>query len=143
MFYYVTALPVNTSYFEAGDGPILLDNAACNKSHLNLSQCVHPLDIGIHNCEEDNIAGVICLNVSSTVAEVTNTSATNKINADPTAKANKSQSALFGSVGAALAVGAIAVVGIVFVVVMGVRRRKNMQQTLNVIRISRMIGFKL
>ena len=124
MFYYVTALPVNTSYFEARGGPRLLGNAACNKSHLNLSQCVHPLDIGIHNCEEDNIAGVICLNVSSTVAEVTNTSATNKINADPTAKANKSQSALFGSVGAALAVGAIAVVGIVFIIVVAVKMRK-------------------
>ena len=37
---------------------------------------------------------------------------------------NISQSALFGSVGAALAVGAIAVVGIVFVVVVAVRRRK-------------------
>ena len=36
---------------------------------------------------------------------------------------NISQSALFGSVGAALAVGAIAV-GIVFVVVVAVKRRK-------------------
>ena len=75
-----------------------------------------------HGCEEDSIAGVICLHVSST--KVTNTSFTNKNDADPTAKAKKSQSALFGSVGAALAVGAIAVVGIVFVVVVAVKRRK-------------------
>ena len=94
---------------------------ACNKSHSNLSQCVHPLDIGIHECEEDNIAGVICLIVSST--EVTNTSVTNKNGADTKVNGKESQSALFGSVGAALAVGAIAVVGIVFIVIMTVKRR--------------------
>ena len=103
----ISALPVNTSHFEAGDGPILLDNVACNESHANLSQCVHPLDIGIHDCEEDNIAGVICLSGADT-----------KLNSD------KSQSALLGSVGAALAVGAIAVVCVVFVVVVAVKRRK-------------------
>ena len=123
MYYYVTALPVNTSHFEAGDGPVLLDNVACNKSHSNLSQCVHPLDIGIHNCEEGNIAGVICLNISST--EVTNTPVMKYNGADVEVNSNKSQSALFGSVGAALAVGAIAVVGIVFIVVAVKRRKKN------------------
>ena len=80
---------------------------ACNKSHSNLSQCVHPLDIGIHDCEEDNIAGVICLSGADT-----------KLNSD------KSQSALFGSVGAALAVGATVVVCVVFVVVVAVNRKK-------------------
>ena len=40
------------------------------------------------------------------------------------AKVDKSQSVLFGSVGAALAVGATAVVGIVFVVVVAVKWRK-------------------
>ena len=81
---------------------------ACNNSHANLSQCVHPLDIGIHDCEEDNIAGVICLSGADT-----------KINSD------KSQSALLGSVGAALAVGATVVVCVVlFVVVVAVKRKK-------------------
>ena len=65
---------------------------------------------------------MICLNVSS--IEVTNTSVTNKNDADSTTKVDKSQSVLFGSVGAALTVGTIAVVGIVFVVVVAVKWRK-------------------
>ena len=123
MFYYVTALPVNISHFEAGDGPILLDNVACNKSHSNLSQCVHPLDIGTHDCEEGNIAGVICLNISST--EVTNTSVMKYNGADIEVNSKKSQSALFGSIGAALAAGGIATVAVVGIaVLLGTKQRK-------------------
>ena len=49
------------------------------------------------------------------------------------AKVDKSQSVLFGSVGAALAVGATAVVGIVFVVVVAVKwRKKNKMESLQV-----------
>ena len=44
----------------AGKGPILLARVACNNCHSNLSQCVHPNDIGIHDCNRDNTAGVIC-----------------------------------------------------------------------------------
>ena len=115
---------------------------ACNKSHSNLSQCVHPLNIGIHDCEENNTAGVICLNISSTTntpvtnknaadtkiissTTLTNTLVTKKNGADIEVNSNISQSALFGSVGAALAVGAIAVVGIVFIAVVVKRRKKN------------------
>ena len=59
----ITGMPVSQS-FGAGMGPILLDNVACDQSHSELLQCVHPLDIGIHNCDQENIAGVICPNVS-------------------------------------------------------------------------------
>ena len=45
-------------------GPILWDNITCDQSHSELFQCVHVLDIGIHNCDRENIAGVICPNVS-------------------------------------------------------------------------------
>ena len=122
-FSCATALPVNTSHFEAGDGPILLDNVACNNSHANLSQCVHPQSIGIHECEEDNIAGVICLNISST--EVTNTLVTKKNGTDTKVIGKESQSTLFGSVGAALAVGAIATVAVVGIaVLLGTKQRK-------------------
>ena len=121
--YNIIALPVNTSRFEAGDGPILLDNVACNKSHSNLSQCVHPLDIGIQEYEEGNIAGVICLNISST--EVTNTPVMKYNGADIKVNSNKSQSALFGSVGAALAVGAIVTVAVVGIaVLLGTKQKK-------------------
>ena len=58
-------MPVNQS-FGAGMGPILLDNVTCNQSHLELLQCVHPLNIGVHDCDRENVAGVICVNVSTT-----------------------------------------------------------------------------
>ena len=38
--------------FGAGMGPILLDNVICDQNHSNLFQCVHPLDIGIHDVIE-------------------------------------------------------------------------------------------
>ena len=49
--------------FGAGMGPILLDNVTCDQNHSELLQCVHPLDIGIHDCDQINVAGVICPNV--------------------------------------------------------------------------------
>ena len=54
---------MNQSY-GAGLGPILLGNVTCNQSHSELLQCVHPLDIGIRNCDQQTVAGVICPNVS-------------------------------------------------------------------------------
>ena len=59
----IIGMPVS-QIFGAGMGPILLDNVACDQSHSELLQCVHPLDIGIHNCNQKNVAGVICPNVS-------------------------------------------------------------------------------
>ena len=53
-------------------GPILLNDVTCNESHLELLQCIHPLDIGIHNCDQENAAGVICPNVPTTT--ITNVS---------------------------------------------------------------------
>ena len=44
-----------------GEGPTLLFNVTCNHTHLNLSQCVHPESIGLHDCiSQDKKAGVIC-----------------------------------------------------------------------------------
>ena len=64
-------MPVSQS-FGAGVGPILLDNVTCDRSHSDLLQCVHPQDIGIHNCNRENVAGVICPNVSdSAIATAT------------------------------------------------------------------------
>ena len=58
-------LPLNQS-FGAGMGPILLDNVTCDQSHLKLLQCVHPQNIGIHDCDRENVAGVICSQLSTT-----------------------------------------------------------------------------
>ena len=56
-------MPVNQS-FGAGMGPILLHNVICDQSHSELFQCVHPLGIGIHNCDREHVAGVICPNTT-------------------------------------------------------------------------------
>ena len=60
--------------FGAGVGPILLDNVTCDQSHSELLQCVHPLDIGIHNCNQENVAGVICPILSISPSTTTNIS---------------------------------------------------------------------
>ena len=52
-------------------GPVLLDNVTCNQSHVELLQCVHPLDIGIHDCNQENVAGVICPNISTVTITTT------------------------------------------------------------------------
>ena len=69
-------MPVNQS-FGVGMGPILWDNVTCDQNHSELLQCVHTLDIGIHNCDQENVAGVICPNVISTIATTTTNIATN------------------------------------------------------------------
>ena len=66
-------LPVNQS-FGTGMGPILLDNVTCNQSHLELLECVHPQNIGVHDCDRENVAGVICPNVSDATT-ITSTAA--------------------------------------------------------------------
>ena len=52
-------MPVSQS-FGVGMGPILLDNVICDQNHSELFQCVHPQLIGIHDCDRENVAGVIC-----------------------------------------------------------------------------------
>ena len=54
-----------TQCFGTEVGPILLDNVTCDQSHLELLQCVHLLYIGVHNCVRENVAGVICPNMSA------------------------------------------------------------------------------
>ena len=56
--------------FGAGMGPVLLDNVNCNQSHSELLQCVHPLDFGIHECDQESVAGVICPIVSATTTTI-------------------------------------------------------------------------
>ena len=40
--------------------PVIFNNIACNEAHSMLVQCVNEQSIGVHNCGENNIAGVIC-----------------------------------------------------------------------------------
>ena len=105
VFYYtIIALPVNTSHFEAGDGPILLDNVACNKSHSNLSQCVYPVNIGVQFCIGNNIAGVECLEESQ--------------------NSQLPQSLILSSVGSVLVILTLAITGLIVAVVLVKRKRK-------------------
>ena len=64
-------MPVTQS-FGAGMGPILLDNVTCGQNHSELLQCVHLQGIGIHNCDRENIAGVICPKISAITTATTN-----------------------------------------------------------------------
>ena len=65
---------------------------------------------------------------------LTNTSVINKSGADTKVNSNKSQSVLFGSVGAALAVGAIATVAVVGIAVLiGKKQRKRRSVSLIII----------
>ena len=52
---------------------MLLSDVNCNQSHSELSQCVHPpLGIHMHDCDQENTAGVICTQLvsSSTTSDV-------------------------------------------------------------------------
>ena len=66
-------IPVNNT-FVPGMGPILLDDVTCVPNYSELFQCVHPLDIGIHNCNRENVAGVICPNITTTLVLLSVTS---------------------------------------------------------------------
>ena len=55
----------------AGEGPILFDNVTCNQTLSELSQCVNLGNIGLHNCDQDNTAGVICPEVVSFAGNTT------------------------------------------------------------------------
>ena len=53
------AVAVPRSYFGAGNGQIILDNVKCVGTETSLLQCPHS-PIGTHNCNPNEIAGVIC-----------------------------------------------------------------------------------
>ena len=73
--------PTTSSHFGSGWGPVLLNNVSCNPSYTHLSQCIHQLSIGIHECTRDSIAGVICPKVISFSAKnpITGITASNAI----------------------------------------------------------------
>ena len=56
------SVPVRKAEFGEGSGPILLDNLMCteDESEASLLDCVAPEDIGVHNCEHSEDAGVRC-----------------------------------------------------------------------------------
>ena len=69
-------MPVSQS-FGAGMGPILLDNVTCDRSHSEVLQCVHPQDIGAHDCDRENVSRVICPNTTIAMFTTTDIPSTN------------------------------------------------------------------
>ena len=65
MFHLYCTAAIALTSFGAGEGPVLLSNVECNKNHSELFQCVHPEQIGLHNCDAENAIGVVCPNDSN------------------------------------------------------------------------------
>ena len=99
------------SGFGAGEGPVLPTNVNCNENNTNLSECMHPEDIGLHNCEADDSAGVMCSEIISSETATTSPSFA-------------SLPAVIGGVVGALVVLIIAIIIVVILIVLVTRRRK-------------------
>lgn len=51
---------LSSSYFEKGEGPIILSNVECSRDDHTLSACGHSGVAIAYNCDHDDDAGVIC-----------------------------------------------------------------------------------
>ena len=56
----IGSIPVHNAVFGEGIGSILLDNLMCEGHESSLLDCVTSEDIGTHNCEHSEDAGVRC-----------------------------------------------------------------------------------
>ena len=56
----VGSVPVRNAAFREVIGSILLDNLMCKGNESSLIDCVDDEDIGTHNCEHKEDAGVRC-----------------------------------------------------------------------------------
>ena len=54
------AIPVRNAAFGEGSGSILLDNLICEGHESSLLECVAIDQLGVHNCEHSEDAGVRC-----------------------------------------------------------------------------------
>ena len=54
------SIPVRNAVFGQGSDPILLDNLQCTGEEISLLECVDSDDIGAHNCDHSEDAGVRC-----------------------------------------------------------------------------------
>ena len=45
---------------ESGNSPTLFNNITCNENHSMLLQCIDVHSIGVYDCNESNIARVVC-----------------------------------------------------------------------------------
>ena len=57
---FVGSIPVRSAGFGEGSGSILLDNLMCDGHESSLLECVSSDQIGLHDCEHNEDAGVRC-----------------------------------------------------------------------------------
>ena len=51
---------MRSAYFGTGTGPILLDNLYCKGNESSLLECERGVEIGRHNCNHTEDAGIRC-----------------------------------------------------------------------------------
>ncbi|XP_069121040.1 uncharacterized protein [Argopecten irradians] len=71
---YTGGTAVTDGSFGPGSGPIWLDNLACDGTEQTLSQC-QANNLGVHDCDHNSDAGVICDNPSAVTPGPTTTRA--------------------------------------------------------------------
>ena len=60
IYVYTDSLPVRNAMFGKGIGPIVLDQLMCNGTEASLLECLPSENIGHHNCDHTEDAGVRC-----------------------------------------------------------------------------------
>ena len=59
LFTDAKAINVGSNILVRGVGPIFLDDVGCRGNETNLNDCPHN-GVGVHDCDHDEDAGVIC-----------------------------------------------------------------------------------
>ena len=63
---FLDAVPFRNALFGEGEGDILLDNLLCRGNETSLLECLTSIgDIGVHNCNHSEDAGVKCTGMPS------------------------------------------------------------------------------
>ena len=70
LFCSADSIPVRNATFGGRSGSILLDNLMCNGSEYSLLDCVGSEDIGSHNCDHSEDAGVRCEGTLHTLTQL-------------------------------------------------------------------------
>ena len=60
LYLFVGFIPVRNAELGEGIGPIFLDQLMCNGSEASLLECLPSENIGLHNCNHNEDAGVRC-----------------------------------------------------------------------------------